>query len=103
MRLSAGRRRESHAETFLSLDAVLFSLAGAALAWEFLMIPVLDQGTDRLTLITSLAYPMGDLLLLGGLASLGLSASRALAAEGYDVDSRVGRGDARRPTSPTLA
>jgi diguanylate cyclase (GGDEF)-like protein len=76
MRLSAGRRRETHAETFLSLDAVLFSLAGAALAWEFLMIPVLDQGTDRLTLITSLAYPMGDLLLLGGLASLGLSASR---------------------------
>jgi diguanylate cyclase (GGDEF)-like protein len=76
IRLSAGRRRENHPETFLSLDALLFSLAGAALAWEFLMIPVLGLGTDRLTVITSLAYPMGDLLLLGGLASLGLSASR---------------------------
>ena len=76
MRLSADRRRQNRAETFLSLDAVLFSLAGAALAWEFLMIPVLGQGIDRLTVITSLAYPLGDLLLLGGLASLGLSASR---------------------------
>ncbi len=84
MRLSAGRRRAGYAETFLSLDSFLFSMAGAALAWEFLMGPTLGRGADGLTALTNLAYPIGDLLLLGALASLLLSRTARLMPKGAE-------------------
>jgi diguanylate cyclase (GGDEF)-like protein len=76
MRLAGERRARRIAETFFSLDVVLFSIAGAALSWEFLMAPVIDSGVSRLAIITTLAYPIGDLLLLGALVSIALSATR---------------------------
>ena len=53
-----------------SLDAVMFTLAGAALVWHFILGPALVV-TDNLYLaLVSAFYPLGDILLLLALASL---------------------------------
>jgi diguanylate cyclase (GGDEF)-like protein len=74
--LSTRRRDNGLAETSFSLDSLLFCMAGVALAWEFLMSPALAQGAGQLTVGASVAYPIGDLLLVSALASLALAPTR---------------------------
>ncbi len=63
---AAGRLRA--AET--ALDAMMFTLGAAGLAWPLLLAPLLrsaDSGTEQLI---SLAYPLGDLLVIMAFASV---------------------------------
>ena len=74
LRLSSTDRAHRLSETISSLDALLITVAGTALGWEFLVAPAFDPEATSLANLTSMAYPLGDLLLLGAVASLMWSA-----------------------------
>ena len=76
MRLVATSGKRRVAETVAWLDAVLVILAGVALSWLFVIAPMIDPTLDSLHNLTIVAYPIGDLLLLGALVSLALRAKR---------------------------
>ena len=76
MRLTGTRARRRMVEAVSTLDALLFSLAGAGLAWNFLVVPAIHPQASSLANLTGIGYPMGDLLLLGALASLAFSPVR---------------------------
>ena len=70
----------------LAVDAAIVILGGGMLAWHSLLLPALGApGQDVMSTLLSLAAPIGDLLLLFGLATIALRrppgiAPRALAA-----------------------
>jgi diguanylate cyclase (GGDEF)-like protein/PAS domain S-box-containing protein len=70
----------------LAVDAAIVFLGGGMLAWHSLVLPALaDSGLDPLSATLRLAPPIGDLLLLFGMATIALRrppaiAPRALAA-----------------------
>ncbi|MEA2420757.1 MAG: hypothetical protein QOE60_2963 [Thermoleophilaceae bacterium] len=60
------------------LDGLTGALAGAAVCAAVLLPPILDSGQDTAALITTLAYPFGDMLLLSVvLAGLTVGEGRA--------------------------
>jgi signal transduction histidine kinase len=53
------------------LDGAIFMLGGGALIWYFALGPTVDAGgKSAQAMAVSLAYPVGDLLLLAGLAAV---------------------------------
>jgi signal transduction histidine kinase len=68
--LSAGERRKT------MLDAATIVVGGGAVIWYFVLGPTaLEGGQSPLAMIVSIAFPIGDLLLLAGLAVLVLRQS----------------------------
>ncbi len=76
MRLLGARDDRRVSGSISSLDAILVSMAGAGLSWEFLISPVIDPAAPWLANATSVAYPVADLLLLGAIVSMALTAVR---------------------------
>ncbi|GEM_PF-1656314 len=58
------------------LDSGMVVLVGGMVAWYFILLPLATRAAaDLLTTALALAYPLGDLLLLSGLASIVLRES----------------------------
>ena len=65
------RRRDRAAHRRLALDVAVVALGGAMLVTYFVLGPTLDQtGTLGLGDLVSVAYPVGDMILLVGLGSV---------------------------------
>ena len=54
----------------IGLDISIVMVVGGMLLWVFLLGPIIDQHVAGLTGLISLAYPVGDFLILAGLISL---------------------------------
>jgi diguanylate cyclase len=66
--LLRGGRRE---RTRLALDVVLVGTSASMISWYLVIGPLLNAGNpDRLGMMISIAYPVGDLLLVFGAVSL---------------------------------
>jgi two-component system cell cycle sensor histidine kinase/response regulator CckA len=83
--LLAKRTRNSVERLKFSLDAGAIFLGGGLLAWYFVLLPAIRSATGGLGDAVTIAYPVGDLLLLLGVATLvvrrhWLSSHRALVA-----------------------
>lgn len=76
MKLPSVQGLNPGSKTIFLLDGLLMATAGAALGWDFIMFPVIDPAMTTLTNIAVLAYPVIDLLLLGAVGSLALSAAK---------------------------
>ena len=57
---------------YFGLDFAIILLGGGTLLWYVVFSPVLEAGGDPLSVMLSLAYPLGDLLLLVGVARIAL-------------------------------
>lgn len=65
----AARRRRGEGFTF-ALDAATVLLGSGMVVWYFVLRPtVITTGTDTMSAVLSLAYPVGDLVLLLGIAT----------------------------------
>lgn len=53
-----------------TLDALILTLASAGLIWQFTVAPALTGKTDSSLIVVTIAYPLGDLFLIGALVSL---------------------------------
>jgi len=64
-------RRSREEKTTLALDTAIVALGGLTLIWVLDLAPMAAAGgNDALTMLTSLAYPAGDLVLMFGAISL---------------------------------
>jgi PAS domain S-box-containing protein len=62
----------------LALDTCIVLIGGGMILWYLLLKPIAEAHTgDNLTMVLSLAYPIGDLVLLLGISSLILRRSSA--------------------------
>jgi diguanylate cyclase (GGDEF)-like protein len=59
-----------------ALDALMLTLAIGGLSWPLLLAPLLHSSSDGTAGLISLAYPLGDLLVIAAFASLLLSSYR---------------------------
>jgi diguanylate cyclase (GGDEF)-like protein len=69
---SAGRLRAMEA----GVDALMFTLGAAGLAWPTLISPLFESSEPGLQHLINFAYPMGDLLVIVAFASLLLGSFR---------------------------
>jgi diguanylate cyclase (GGDEF)-like protein/PAS domain S-box-containing protein len=66
------------------IDALMFTVAAAALSWVYLMAPYAHDHTLSLTTkLTSIAYPVCDIMLLGVVLRLALGSCRRGAASSF--------------------
>ena len=64
------RRHVPGGDRATMIDASIVAVAASALAWVLLGVPYLDAGGSVLAISVALAYPLGDLLVLGFLCRL---------------------------------
>jgi signal transduction histidine kinase len=64
------RRRAGRAERTVLIDAAILTTAAGVLSWVYLIQPQVAGDKPVLTILVSLAYPLGDLLLLGVFARM---------------------------------
>ncbi len=75
------RQRSETRNAASLLDALMFTVAAAALSWVYLMAPYAhDQTLGLTTKLTSIAYPVGDIMMLGVVLRLALGSRRRGAA-----------------------
>ncbi len=78
------RQRSETRNAASLIDALMFTVAGAALSWVYLMAPYAHDPTLTLTTkLTSIAYPVCDILLLGVVLRLALGSRRRGAASSF--------------------
>jgi signal transduction histidine kinase len=68
--LILARRRAGRADRDILIDAAIVTAAAALLSWVFLIGPQVDADEPALVVLTSIAYPIADLLLLGVLVRM---------------------------------
>jgi signal transduction histidine kinase len=77
----ASRRRFAERDTGAMLDAVVLTTCTGLLLWVYVVDPLrVDAGPGVLTKLITVAYPMGDLLLLATVAQLVVRESWRIAA-----------------------
>jgi signal transduction histidine kinase len=64
------RQRAGRADRMALIDSAIVTCSAALLAWVFLIEPQIGSGESRLSVLTSAAYPVMDLLLLSVLVRL---------------------------------
>ena len=64
------RRHVPGGDRATMIDASIVAVGASALAWVLLGVPYLDDGGSVLAISVALAYPLGDLLVLGFLCRL---------------------------------
>jgi signal transduction histidine kinase len=65
-----GTGRRASTSLRLALDLATTALGGAAIVWYLVLGPTTQAGGDTLQLVFSVAYPVGDMILIVGLASV---------------------------------
>ena len=77
------RARRKEADTGALLDALIVALGAALMSWIYLIQPYVDSDATFFGKAVSIAYPLGDLLLLCLLARLLTGGGRRNAALGF--------------------
>jgi signal transduction histidine kinase len=65
-----GTGRRASTSLRLALDLATTALGGAAVVWYLVLGPTTQAGEDPLQMLFSVAYPVGDMILIVGLASV---------------------------------
>jgi diguanylate cyclase (GGDEF)-like protein/PAS domain S-box-containing protein len=80
------RQRNEHRSRASLIDALIITVAAAALSWVYLMGPYAEDHTLTLsTKLISIAYPLADILVLGVLLRIAVGSSRRALAFGFLV------------------
>ncbi len=82
LQLVPSRGTDRYAAWTLVLDVLLFAVASALAIWQFIVLPGLDLSVGWVVNLTTLGYPVGDVLLLAAVASLALMPSKARVPRG---------------------
>jgi diguanylate cyclase (GGDEF)-like protein/PAS domain S-box-containing protein len=75
------RRRNPRSDRAAAIDSLILTLGVALLSWVFLIAPNIQLGGDWLPLAVSVAYPVGDILLLA--AAVRLAVDRGVRAPAF--------------------
>ena len=70
------RRRTPSGNRDGLIDGLVLAAASTALAWNFMIMPNAGSGLPLLQRITGVSYPLGDIVLLAGLAWIAFSPGR---------------------------
>ena len=82
LQLVPSRGTDRYAAWTMVLDVLLFAVASALVIWQFIVLPRLDLSVGWVVNLTTLGYPVGDVLLLAAVASLALMPSKARVPRG---------------------
>ena len=104
--LILARRRAGPADRDVLIDAAIVTVAAALLSWVFLISPQVHADQPTIAVLTTIAYPVGDLLLLSVLVRmlLGIGArttSYRFLLAGLALDPGLGRRLRSSPCSAT--
>ena len=82
VQLVPSRGTDRYSAWTLVLDVLLFAVASSLVIWQFIVLPGLDLQVGWVANLTTLGYPVGDILLLAAVASLALMPSKARVPRG---------------------